>query len=92
MLYISLHNNASIHSHRYLSSEQVLDIKPHGNSKTEEPYFRTSTNTIKSLKSNLKSASPKEALEKVSTERGGEMSAKSVGSLPRNHQQVYKTT
>ena len=37
----------------------------------------------------MKSTSPKEALEKVSTEKGGEMSAKSVGSLPRNRQQVY---
>ena len=62
---------------------------PHGNSKTEEPYFRTSISTIKSLKSNLKGASPKEALEKVFTERGGEMSAKSAGSLVRNRQQVY---
>ena len=72
-----------------MSPEQALDIKPHGNSKTEEPYFRTSISTIKSLKSNLKGASSKEALEKVSTERGGEMSAKSAGSLPRNRQQVY---
>ena len=53
-----------------LPSEQVLDIKPHGNSKKEEPYFRTSVSTLKSLKSSVKSASPKEALEKVSTEKG----------------------
>ena len=55
----------------------------------EDPYFRTSVSTLKSLKSNMKSTSPKEALEKVSTEKGGEMSAKSVGSLPCNRQQVY---
>ena len=72
-----------------LSSEQVLDIKPHGNSKTQEPYFRTSVSTIKSLKTSIKNTSPKDALEKVSAERGGEMAAKSAGSLPRNRQQVY---
>ena len=60
-----------------LSSEQVLDIKPHGNSKTQEPYFRTSVSTIKSLKTSIKNTSPKDALEKVSAERGGEMAAKS---------------
>ena len=58
-----------------LSSEQVLDIKPHGNSKKEESYLRISVSILKSLKSKLKSASP--------------ISAKSVGSLPRNRQQVY---
>ena len=74
---------------QYVLSSELLDIKPHGNSKTQEPYFRTSVSTMKSLKTNIKNASPKETLEKVSTERGGEMSAKSAGSLPRNRQQVY---
>jgi len=35
------------------------------------------------------SSSPKEALETVSKERGGELLAKSTGELPRNRQQAY---
>ena len=66
-------------------------MKPHGNSRSSEPYFRTSESALQSLKTELKSAPPKEVLEKVSKDRGGEMSAKSAGSLPRNRQQAYNT-
>ena len=37
----------------------------------------------------MKSLPPKEAIEKVSKEKGEEMSAKSAGSLPRNRRQAY---
>ena len=40
----------------------------------------------------MKSVTPKEAVEKVSKEKGGEMSARSAGSLPRNRQQAYNTS
>ena len=66
---------------QYISPTTEIDVKPHGNSKSAEPYFRTSKSTL-GLKSELKSACPKEAVEMVSKEKGGEMSALSAGSLP----------
>lgn len=66
-----------------------MDIKPHGNSHTHDPYLRSSKSTVQSLKKMLKSERPKEAVEQVSKERGGEMLADSAGSLPRNRQQAY---
>lgn len=67
-----------------------VDIKPHGNStKGAEPYFRTSESAIRALKSELKFTPPKEAVEKVCKDKGGEISAESAGSLPRNRQQAY---
>ena len=73
------------------SSDDEVEIKPHGNatSSQSQPYLRTSTSTLKAIKSKLQFSSPKEALEKVSKERGGEILAKSTGDLPRNRQQVY---
>ena len=66
-----------------------MQPRAHGNSHSSEPYLRTSASTLHSLKSELKTALPKEALERISRERGGEMSAESAGSLPRNRQQAY---
>ena len=73
------------------SSDDEVEIKPHGNasSSQSQPYLRTSTSTLQAIKSKLQFSSPKEALEKVSKERGGEILAKSTGDLPRNRQQVY---
>lgn len=67
-------------------------VKPHGKSKLSEPYLRTSESTLRALKSELKHTTPKEAIEKVSKEKGGEMFAKSAGSLPRNRQQAYNAS
>jgi len=47
---------------------------------------------LQALKTSVKSVTPKEAVEKVSKEKGGEMSARSAGSLPRNRQQAYNTS
>ena len=77
---------------QYISPTTEIDVKPHGNSKSAEPYFRTSKSTLAALKSELKSACPKEAVERVSKEKGGEMSAMSAGSLPRNRQQAYNAS
>ena len=72
-----------------LPHSEEIDLKPHGNSHTSDPYFRTSASTLKSTKSSLKSSLPKEIIQKISREKGGELVAKSIGQLPRNRQQVY---
>ena len=41
------------------------------------------------MKSSLKSLLPKEIIQQISREKGGELVAKSIGQLPRNRQQVY---
>jgi len=61
--------------------EDDIEIKPHGNASSLEPYFRTSTSTLQGIKSKLQSSSPKEAIETVSKEWGGEMLAKSTGPV-----------
>ena len=72
-----------------MSSEDELEINPHGNASSSQPYLRTSTSTLRTIKSKLKSTSPKETLEVVSRDKGGEFLAKSTGDLPRNRQQIY---
>ena len=72
-----------------MSSEDELEINPHGNASSSQPYLRTSTSTLRTIKSKLKSTSPKETLEIVSRNKGGEFLAKSTGDLPRNRQQIY---
>lgn len=75
---------------QYVSpTPEEVDIKSHGNSHTNDPYLRSSKSTVQSLKKMLKSERPKEAVEQVSKDRGGEMLADSAGSLPRNTQQAY---
>ena len=66
-----------------------LEINPHGNASSSQPYLCTNTSTLQTIKSKLKSASPKETLEVVSREKGGEFFAKSTGDLPCNRQQIY---
>lgn len=72
-----------------LPQSEVVNLKPHGNSHTSDPYFRTSASTLKSIKSSSKYSHPKEIIHQISKEKGGEFLAKSVGQLPRNRQQVY---
>ena len=66
-----------------------VEVKPHGNSHSTDPYLRSSKSTLQALKKALKGVPAKEAVEQVSKENGGEISAKSAGSLPRNRRQAY---
>ena len=61
--------------------------KPHGNSKSSEPYIRTSPSTLQKLKACAKSDSQKEAVKSVSKAKGGVVKANAAGDLPRNCQQ-----
>ena len=63
-------------------------IGPHGNSKKRASYARTMPSTLKKLKSAAQDLTPKFAVSEVLAGTGGLTKASSVGSLPRNRQQV----
>ena len=64
--------------------------KPHGNAKHDnKPYIRTTPSTLQKLRVCSKQLPPKQAVSKVTFERGGVIKANSIGDLPRNRKQVY---
>ena len=65
-------------------------VRPHGNAKrSDQPYRRTKQSTVNLLKAELEHSKPKDATNKVFTERGGIMMAQSAGDLPRDRTQTY---
>ena len=70
-------------------SEHKVFIRPHGLSKSNQPYCRTMKSTKKKLQHELASASPKDVVHKVMKEKGGLLNAKSSSELPLSYQQVY---
>ena len=64
--------------------------KPHGNSKhAHKPFIRTTPSTLQKLKACSKDLPPRQAISKVTTEKGGVLRVNSVGTIPRNRKQVY---
>lgn len=64
--------------------------KPHGNSKSAKPFVCTTPSTLQKLKECRKTnQSSKLAVSKVTKEKGGIVSAKAIGDIPRNRKQVY---
>ena len=72
----------------FTGKEVEVKIKPHGNSKSRTPFLRTSQKTKNRIRTLAASATPKEVIQKVTTEEGGELGAKGIAFLPRNRQQV----
>ena len=68
--------------------EVEVKIKPHGNSKQGRPYFRTSRSTQKRIKEIAATHTPKEAINVLTMEQGGELHARSAASLPRGRRQI----
>jgi len=69
--------------------DHLVLVQPHGNSrKSNQPYRRTKQSTKNLLDAELSQAKPKDAIDKVFTERGG-MMAESAGNLPRDRTQAY---
>ena len=69
--------------------EHEVLVRPHGNAKSNKPYRRTRESTKTMLKLELEHCDPKEAVDKVYEKRGGVVSAKSAGELPRGRTQAY---
>ena len=72
-----------------LEGPQVeIKIKPHGNSKHDRPYFRTPESTKRRIRKVASSHTPKDAVNILTTEQGGELQASSAASLPRSRRQI----
>ena len=65
-----------------------LNIAPHGNALSQQPYIRTMPSVMCKLKEQAKKQTPKRVLQFVRQEAGGLMEATSAGALPRNSQQI----
>ena len=74
--------------------EVEIKIKPHGNSKSSSPFFRTSESAKKLHKELAATNMPKEAVYQATLMQGGEIEAKGMSNLPRNRQQIanYRRT
>ena len=70
-------------------AEHKVVVKPHGNSISKSGYVRRMQSVKKNLKEALQSASPKEAIDKVLTAKGGLLQATSAGQLPLSDQHAY---
>ena len=71
--------------------EVEIKIKPHGNSKSASPFFRTSESAKKCHKELAATNMPKEAVYQATLVQGGEIEAKGMSSLPRNRQQKFNS-
>ena len=68
--------------------EVEIKIKPHGNSKSASPFFRTSKSAKEHHKELAATNMPKEAVHQATLVQGSEIEAKGRSSLPRNRQQI----
>ena len=78
----------SLVQYTFEDEEHAVLVCPHGNSKHKESFLQTMPSTLQKLKSVAQDLIPKFAICEVSSSSGGLASASSVGSLPRNRQQV----
>ena len=68
--------------------EIEVKVRPHGNSKTTTPFFKTSHKTKDAIRSLAASSTPKDVVQAVTKVEGGELEARGAAFLPRNRQQV----
>lgn len=68
--------------------------KPHGNSRTSQPFFRTAESAKKRHQEIAATKKPKDVMQLATQECGGELEAKGMQCLPRNIQQIknYRRT
>ena len=63
-------------------------VVPHGNSKTNQPFFPTLPSTKVLIAAQSHSCGPKETVSAVSEKVGGVVNARSASELPCNERQV----
>ena len=66
-----------------------VNIQPHGNSKSERPYFRTQPSTIQAIKDESKLKTASMAYSDIFEAAGGITECKSISEEPRNKTQIY---
>ena len=71
-----------------------IKVKPHGNSRSAQPFFRTAESAKRRHREIASTSKPKDALQIATQECGGELEAKGMQLLPRNIQQIknYRRT
>jgi len=72
----------------HIPPEFIPEIKSHGNSKSNQPFFPTWPSTKELIKQESEHGGPKETVAKVSAQVGGILKATCSGQLPRNERQV----
>jgi len=65
-----------------------VKVKPHRNSQTSLPFFRTAESAKKRHREIAAANKPKDAIQVATQECGGELEAKGMQLLPRNIQQM----
>ena len=68
--------------------EREVKVKPHGNSKSQKPYYRTSDTTKQRLLQLSETYSPKEVFHQSLEESGGILQLKSAGGHARDLKQI----
>eukprot|EP00112_Aurelia_sp_Birch-Aquarium-sp1_P002575 Seg1285.5 transcript_id=Seg1285.5/GoldUCD/mRNA.D3Y31 product="hypothetical protein" protein_id=Seg1285.5/GoldUCD/D3Y31 len=87
-----LHHNIAFISYQFSEGEHPVDVKRHGNSKCNIPFFRTYQSTKTKLADQGTSAQPSRRFDRVFSDVGGLTQAEAAGQLPRNVRQAnYET-
>ena len=73
---------------QYVNEGVDMSLLPHGNAKSTDEYIRTKASTLKKVKDSANSSTPSNVYNAVFDTSGGIQDAASMGSLPRNKQQV----
>ena len=69
--------------------EHTVLVRPHGNSKEDKLFYRTTKSTMQQVATNLSTHTPKHVVSKVFNDKGGLIQASSVGQLPQDRNQAY---
>ena len=72
--------------------ELEVKVKPHGNTKSQRPYYRTSDTTKQRLLQLSETYSPKEVFHHSLEEKGGILQLKSAGGHARDFKQIKNIT
>jgi hypothetical protein len=83
-----LRNKLALVQYYFQGPEIEVKVKPHGNAKATEPYFRTSESAKECIKDMAKSKTPKVLIDSITKSKGGEIDVASPSDLPRNRQQI----
>ena len=60
-----------------------VKFKPHGNAKSNKPFFRTAESTKRHLRELTSKHMPSEVVDLATAEEGGEIYARGASCLPR---------
>ena len=81
-------NKYGLLQYMFEGPEVDVKVKPHGNSKAATPFFRTAKKTRERIQALAVKSTPKDVVQKVTSEQGGEIEARGAAFLPRDRQQV----